>query len=70
MHPATAELIRHFDYEHLQGDLRRISSKFHALAHELANDERLSGPELSVGLRKLLESKDCAVRAALPKVHA
>jgi hypothetical protein len=27
---------------------------------------RLDGPELTVGLRKLLEAKDCMVRAALP----
>jgi hypothetical protein len=26
----------------------------------------LDGPELTVALRKLLEAKDCAVRAALP----
>lgn len=29
-------------------------------------DEHLDGPELTVALRKLLESKDAAVRAALP----
>jgi hypothetical protein len=33
------------------------------MAHALAVD--LDGPELTVCLRKLLEAKDCAVRAAL-----
>lgn len=66
MHPATAALLRHFTYEHLPEHLRRVSRPFCELAHELANDASLDGPELTVGLRKLLEAKDCAVRAALP----
>ncbi|WP_246007647.1 hypothetical protein [Gordonia oryzae] len=41
-----------------------MSQQFHDLAHDLAevlND----GPELSAGLRKLLEAKDCCVRQAV-----
>lgn len=65
MHPSTAEILRYFEYDHLPPHLADISMPFHDLAHHLAN--RLEGPELTAGLRKLLEAKDCAVRAALPK---
>lgn len=65
IHPATAELLRFFTYDHLPPHLARISQPFHELAHAVAAE--LDGPELTAGLRKLLESKDCMVRAALPK---
>ncbi len=63
MHPATEAILRYFEYSHLPERLARVSRQFHALAHDLAS--RLNGPELTVALRKLLESKDAAVRAAL-----
>lgn len=62
-HPAVQQVLRHFEYGHLPPPLQEISQPFHDLAHYMA--ERLEGPELVVGLRKLLESKDCMVRAAL-----
>lgn len=64
MHPATANVLRYFEYKHLPPELAKLSERFHDLAHELANREDLQGTELTVGLRKLLEAKDCAVRAA------
>lgn len=63
MHSATEALLRYFDYAHLPPHLQSISQPFHDLAHALA--EQLSGPEYTAGLRKLLEAKDCMVRAAL-----
>jgi hypothetical protein len=63
MHPATEEILRYFDYSHLPDHLRVISEPFHDLAHEMATI--LDGPELTAGLRKMLEAKDCMVRAAL-----
>jgi hypothetical protein len=42
-----------------------VSEQFAKLAHSLA-DNAPTGPELVVALRKLLESKDAAVRAKLP----
>jgi hypothetical protein len=63
MHPATEQLIQHFSYEHLPEHLQEVSKHFHALAIEMA--ATLVGPEVTVGLRKLLEAKDCAVRAAV-----
>lgn len=65
IHPAVIEILRYFDYAHLPEPLQHISQPIHAIAHDMA--ERLDGPELTAGLRKLLEAKDCLVRAALPK---
>ena len=62
-HPATLALLPFFEYGHLPPNLQNISKPFHNLAHDLVGG--LDGPELTVGLRKLLEAKDCAVRAAL-----
>lgn len=66
MHDATRRLLRYFAFEHLSPELQAVSRPFSELAHELAEREDLQGPELTVALRKLLEAKDCAVRAALP----
>ena len=61
---ATTHLLRFFDYHHLPEHLRAISYPSARLAVEMAG--RLpDGPELTAGLRKLLEAKDCFVRAAL-----
>ena len=64
------EILRWFHYEHLPEPLRSISEKFHALAHEVVEESRARKAntaaelmELRVGLRKLLEAKDCLVRA-------
>lgn len=58
-------ILRYFRSDHLPEHLRLVSQPFEAMAHRL---ERIlpGGPEKSVALRKLLESKDAAVRAALP----
>lgn len=67
MHPATEALLRFFDYGHLPPHLQEISTPFHQLAHDMANQlgGTPHGAELTTGLRKLLEAKDCMVRAAL-----
>jgi hypothetical protein len=62
-HPATEAVLRFFAYEHLPLHLREISKPFSDIAYDMAT--WLEGPELTVGLRKLLEAKDCMVRAAL-----
>ena len=66
MHPATEELLKFFRSEHLSPRLRAISAPFEDLANVLA--AKLGGAELTAGLRKLLEAKDCCVRAALPQL--
>jgi ferritin-like protein len=64
MHPATASILRHFRYEHLPEHLQRVSRRFFDLAQALAADLP-DDPETTASLRKLLEAKDCAVRAAI-----
>jgi hypothetical protein len=55
-------ILKHFEFEHLPPRLQAVSAPFHALAHKMAN-YLLTGPESEECLRKLLEAKDCAVRA-------
>jgi hypothetical protein len=64
MHPSTAAILRYFEHEHLPEHLAAVSRPFCELAHALAAGG-LDGAELTVALRKLLEAKDAAVRAAL-----
>lgn len=59
-------LLQFFKYDHLPAHLQDISKPFGELAAAIA--ERLPrNPERTTALRKLLESKDCAVRAQLFK---
>lgn len=58
------DLLRYFERDHLPPHLRWLSDSFLSLATELA-DDLPDDPELEGALRKLLEAKDCAVRAAL-----
>lgn len=63
-HPSTTHVLKYFEHTHLAEDLAAVSAPFGELAR--ATVERLpDSPELTVALRKLLESKDAAVRAAL-----
>lgn len=65
LHPAIAQLLRYFEHTHLPPHLQLVSAPFAELAHYVAETLALEGPELTTGLRKLLEGKDCVVRAAL-----
>lgn len=62
----SQEILRHFTYAHLPTHLQAVSEPVAMLAADM---ESLlpDGPEKTVGLRKLLEAKDCFVRAALPR---
>lgn len=57
-------IMKYFAYSHLPENLQTVSKPFSDLANTLISKLQ-PGPELSVALRKLLESKDAAVRAAL-----
>lgn len=59
-------LLQFFSYEHLPPHLQKVSEPFSVLAN-LIVDTVPSNPERTVALRKLLEAKDCAVRAVLFK---
>ena len=66
MHPSTKAILRYFNYSHLPSSkLRHVSKQFYELAHAMLQKVP-EGPETTAGLRKLLEAKDCFVRAALP----
>ena len=56
--------MRYFEYEHLPVHLQKVSKPFNELAY-LILSTTVSCAEQSVALRKLLEAKDAAVRAAL-----
>lgn len=62
--PATTGLLRYFQYAHLPERQQAVSRPCADLAHTLV-DQLPDGPQLTTGLRKLLEAKDCFVRAAL-----
>lgn len=66
-HPATGGIVRYFAFDHLPSNLQAISKPCHDLAQAMVA-ELPDGPELTAGLRKLLEAKDCFVRAALDKM--
>jgi len=57
-------ILRYFEYAHLPERLKLVSEQFNVLACQIADTLPL-GAETSTCLRKLLEAKDCAVRAAL-----
>jgi len=57
-------ILRYFEYEHLRPELQLVSRPFHDLALGVVQNVPRN-PERTVALRKLLESKDAAVRAAL-----
>lgn len=57
-------MMKWFEFEHLPEHLKVVSIKFYELACSLCALVE-PGPERTVALRKLLESKDAAVRAKL-----
>lgn len=74
IHPAPAEfsdeelaadhILRYFHYKHLPPTLQERSRPFCDLARRII-DTTPRNPERTVALRKLLEAKDAAVRAAV-----
>jgi hypothetical protein len=62
----TDRMLQFFGYKHLPSHLQEVSRPFCELAEDIV--ARLpANPERTVALRKLLEAKDCAVRAVLYK---
>jgi hypothetical protein len=64
--PLPDPLLQFFEFSHLPPHLAEISGSFAQLAHEVCA-VLPRNPERTVALRKLLEAKDCAVRARLWK---
>lgn len=63
---ARDHIMQFFAYEHLPPHLQTISREF-ALVAEYIEQTLPRNPERTVALRKLLESKDAAVRARVAK---
>jgi hypothetical protein len=65
-------VLEYFAYGHLPEHLRKVSEPFALMAWTMAaragapDDKPSRIAETAAGLRKLLEAKDCAVRAVLP----
>jgi len=58
-------ILDFFGYEHLPHDLQTISKPFSVLAISISQIKTENQEEIKASLRKLLEAKDCAVRASL-----
>ena len=64
------QILKYFKFAHLPEHLQEISKPFGELANLMVDSiphNNETGPEISAGLRKLLEAKDCFVRASLNK---
>ncbi len=59
-------MMQFFEWEHLPGPLQEVSRPFQGLANKML-ETLPRNPERTVMLRKLLEAKDCAVRAFIYK---
>ena len=59
-------ILQYFEYSHLPEHLQKISKPFCELADQLVSTLP-QNVEIRVALRKLLESKDAAVRSAVAK---
>ncbi len=57
-------IMKYFKYDHLPEHLQKISKLIGEMTEKM-DRELPDGPEKSAGLRKLLEAKDCFVRANL-----
>ncbi len=66
-------ILKYFKYDHLPIHLQDISKPFSDLAYMVANDSIDQGndekmpnaAEVTAGLRKILEAKDCIVRSMI-----
>lgn len=63
---AEEPMLQFFEYAHLPEKLQNISKNFWSIAHYMV-EHLPRNPERTAGLRKLLEAKDCAVRASIYK---
>lgn len=64
--PPSEHILQFFAWEHLPKHLQAVSRPFGELAQDLVTSLPRN-PERTVALRKLLEAKDAAVRAAVAK---
>lgn len=58
-------IMQFFSYGHLPPRLQGFARPFCELAERMTLEQTTNPQELAAGLRKLLEAKDCFVRACL-----
>jgi len=64
--PNQLDIMKFFSYDHLPDGPGKDTSKQICDMAKMMEDNLPHCPERSAGLRKLLEAKDCFVRATLP----
>lgn len=67
-HISEELVLRFFEHEHLPEPLKSVAAQCSVLANNMS-DFIDSDPELTAGLRKLLEAKDCFIRAKVAQVN-
>lgn len=65
LNPTHIRMLGYFVNPNLPESLRRISDSFYEVAEETATREGADPAETTVALRKLMEAKDCAIRAVI-----
>ena len=67
MNPAHDRILKHFTYLHLREDIQFAIQPVCDIAEQTASilSDSNDPAEVTAGLRKLLEAKDCFVRARL-----
>lgn len=63
------QILRYFRYDHLTSQYLKDTSKLFADLASQLDDGLEDSPEKSVALRKLLESKDAAVRSVVTQME-
>ncbi len=58
------DILKYFGYKHLPDNLAEVSMAIYDVAHRM-NATLPDCAEKTAGMRKLLEAKDCFVRATL-----
>lgn len=61
----SRDILFYFAFTHLPSALGQVSKDFYDLAVKVNANQNMDPREKAVALRKLLEAKDAAVRAAL-----
>lgn len=64
-HPSVEAILRFFESDHLPEPLKDIALTTKDYLGWILQTLPEDDPELTVGLRKLLEAKDCFIRAAV-----
>jgi hypothetical protein len=66
LHPATRDTLKYLDPNpNLRADQAYIAQRIQSLVHDIIADCDVNGPQLTIGLNKLIEAKDALVRASL-----